>query len=453
MVHLARVVGPAVFGAWGLAQAWMMYLFRVGEMGYEVAGIRAIATKPRESARTIVWNVLGVRMALAVVSLAAVAVAVWFSALPAESGTLLLILSLALFPVALVLEWVFESHQEVGSVGIARVLKGVLFGVLVLAFVRTSEQVTDAAWYYVVSLVVPTVVVFGLAMSRFELWPPRFSWPQLRALTREAFPIGIATVLSQFTLFAGTFIAGYTTSPERLGYYTAGHRLIIFIWAYGIVTSNRVILPQLSRLHTDSAEDFAAFVLKYFRILAIVAVPIVICAIAGGDEVVRLLFGASYSESAMVFKILSMALGCAVIRSVLEIGLVASRRQQTFMHGMIGLVVAYVAFTVAGLALWDINGAAWAAVAAELLYAMYLIVVFKSVGVGVFLRSATKPVLSGAVVLLVVYLTGLQSLPVVVAASLGGYLLLLIGSGELSRKEILFLTSRIPGRAKSQERM
>jgi O-antigen/teichoic acid export membrane protein len=441
LVHLARVVGPVAFGVWGFAQAWMMYLFRIGELGLEVAGIRTIATSGADRVRTTVWNVLATRVALAIAMIAVVAVAVTLGAFPEGSGALLLVFSTAVLPIAVVLEWVFEAHQEIPVVGIARILKGVLFGGLVLALIRHDYQITEAAWFYVLSLVIPSLIVFVIATRRFHLVPPRFDWKGLLTLVKDAVPIGVATTLSQVTLFIGTILAGYMVLPERLGFYTAGHRLVIFVWVYAIVSLDRVILPQLSRLFGTSAEGFVAFVNKYFRALSLIAFPIAACGIAGGPAIIHLLYGETYAAGGIVFQILCLALGIAVIRSVFEVGLIAARRQRLYMNGMIGLVIVYAALTYVGLKFWDIAGAAWASVVAELCYATYLLIVFRYLGFRDVVQVCAKPMLAAGLLLAASFLAGAQSLLVVIAGGLVGYPLLLFAFGGLSTRDLDLLSS------------
>ena len=433
IVHLARVFSPALFGLWNLGQAWMMYLFRGGEMGMEVIGIRSIAASAEDTSARVASDATTVRIVLACLLMLAMVFAVMLGGFPAGSEQLILIFSLAVFPMAIIYEWVFEAHQAVGIVGAARLLKGILFAVPVLLLVRDASGFHQAAWLYVASLSVVSLYVAMMAQRRYRLWPSRINWSASWSMLREAFPIGMASVLSQYSLFVGTILAGYLTTPERVGFYTASHRLIIFIWAYGIVTSNRVVLPQLARMFTESEQLFALFVKKYFRVLCVVAVPIAIAGVAGGPEIIRILYGVRYAEGIPVFQILSIALVIAVVRSVLEIGLIASHRQSLYMNGMIGLAVLYTVFTVAAFLLGDIAEVAWAAVLAELSYAVYLAAIFGSIRARDLAKLAMRPVLVGAGILALLMIAGLRSLPIVISAGSILYFGVLYATGELSR--------------------
>jgi O-antigen/teichoic acid export membrane protein len=443
LVYLARTFSPALFGIWNLAQAWMMYLFRGGEMGLEIIGIRAIASSASSEARPIVWSIVVVRFVLGIILVAVIVAACLAGAFPAESRSLIVLLALAVFPTGATLEWLFEAHQSVGIVSAARILKGALFGLLVLLVIRDESQILDAGWLYVLSLTVAACVATVAAFRRFELLPLTFSWEKAKELLRHAVPVGVAQILSQYTLFLGTILAGYMVSGEMLGFYSAGHRLVIFLWAYGIVTSNRVILPQLSRLFESDTATFAEFVQKYLRVLAVVSLPIGIIGVGGGEGIITLLYGTRYVQSVPVFQVLCLALVIAMIRSVLEVGLIASRRQDLYVKGMVWAAVLYSVFTFAGLHFWGIQGAAWAAVGAEACYAFYLMLVFHFVKIGEMLRVIWKPLTIFGGVLAALLLFDVRNLILAVLLGGGAYIALLAATGELTRNDFHLLADLV----------
>jgi O-antigen/teichoic acid export membrane protein len=447
MVHLARSLGPATFGLWNVAQALMLYLLRANEMGLEVAGIRAVARNP-ERLPSLVSTVVGLRIGLAVILFGAMLLAVLAGLLPSGSQYLVMIFSLTVFPTAVILEWVFEGQQSVVVVSGARILKGVLFGVSVLVLIRESSQANLAAYCYVASVAVPTVLVALAVVRRHGRLGWVFRWNEGKRLFQEALPIGIATILSQYSLFVGTVILGYISPNEQVGYYSVGQRLIVFVWAYGIVSSNRVVLPQLSILFRNSQDEFRAFVKKFLRLLGIVSLPLTIAAVGGGERIITVLFGAQYEPSIDVFKILSIALAIGMVRSILEIGLIASNRQRLFLRGMTMLAVLYTLLTYVFFEQWGIIGVAWAAVVAESAYCLYLTLVFSYVSPLEVLTTLWKPAAAAAIVISALLVSGFQSLLVVLPAGIGIYTGILVLARGLTRSDItLFGRILVPEKA------
>jgi len=449
LVHLARVFGPGPFGVWSLAQAWMMYVLRAGEVGLEPIGIRSIASGGGEACRPVVSNVLGIRAALAVGLYLVMILFAWIGVFPSSSEQLVLIFALALFPTAFILEWVFEAHQSVVPVGATRILKGALFAGLVLLFTAGADQIQEAAYYYVLALSVSVVVVGVTAFRRYPLVPLRFSASGQRELLRASLPVGAATLLTQYTLFAGTIFAGYMVSQDQLGIYSAGHRLVIFLWAYGIVSSNRVILPRLTQLFKESRDQFARFVKRYIRVLALVALGMVIAALTGGEAIIMSLYGSRFGQSVEVFQILSVALAVAITRSVLEVGLIAAGRQVLVMRGMIGLALLYTVLTYVGLEIWGVNGAAGAAVIAELCYALYLGLVFGFVGPVQLVLAQWKVLVVALAVIVFLSVVNLESPALLMATGLLLYGGLLYLVGVLKKEDLQLLLGALGVRRSS----
>jgi len=377
MIQLARVVGPAAFGAWSYSQAWFFYLLRAGEFGLEVTGIRAIARDKSELNQRASW-VLTLRLGMAAALFGLVVLLVFAGVIPSGSSNLVVLFSLGVFPVAISLEWLYEAVQRTRNVGLARVLKGSLFFLFVVLAVKGSEDLAKSAIYYTLSLSIPAVLLLLVARREFGFGRLGLSWQKAKELLKEAWPIAIATLFSQYSLFFSTIFLGYAASERELGFFTAAHRLIVFVWAYGIVASNRVILPTLSNYFRESEEKYGEFLRNVTRVLAIVALPIGVIGCVVARDFINLLFGPQFSSSSGVFQILVWALVVAVTRSGLEIGLIATQKQNLYLRGMAFVAVLHTVLAPIGYALNGIAGVATAMLVAETSYAAYLVFVTRS---------------------------------------------------------------------------
>ena len=263
------------------------------------------------------------------------------------------------------------------------------------------------------------------------MFPPILDFAGARVIVKDALPIGAATVLSQYSFFIGTILLGYMASGAELGWYTAAHRLVTFIWAYGLVTSSRVLLPQLSKSFGASSSEFADLVMSVLRVITAGSLLFGIVAVAGGSDIIHLIYGNQYQQSALVLQILSISLVVGTTRSVLETGLIASKRPQLYMKGMIGLSVLYTIVTYVGILYSGIVGAAVASLIVEVVYAVYLMRVFEVLSFRRIAAICWKPYAAAIAVSLLLVMTETRSLPLVV---LGGglcYVALLFASGQI----------------------
>lgn len=424
MLRLARTLGPAAFGLWNFTQAWMLYLLQTEQMGLEVVAIRAIARTPVQTGR-YVRTVISVRGILMIILLGLTILACVLHLVPAEMEQLLLIFSLTLIPTAFLLEWVFEAYQEIGFVSLARFLKGALFAALVFLFVHTQADVEGSAAFYVLSVTIPALLIFLLAASRYNFKGSidlRHGWRTLR----EALPVGLASLLSQFCLFAGTLYVGLTSSHEDLGYFTAANRPAIFLWAYVVSASHRILLPTLSLRFRTALPEFRTFIEKFFRLSVLGALPLGLAVTVVAPVLIPVLYSSEYVRSVPIFQVLFWFLVVSLMRFIFEIGLIASDRQRQYFFAMAGLAVLYAILTPLLTHFLGILGAAIAAVIAETSYMGYLVGSFPFTKVSSLLKSNWKPALAFAAGAATAWATNTMPVAAQLGMCMGAYVLVLV---------------------------
>lgn len=445
LLYLARMLGPAGFGKWTFAQAVMLYALRGGELGLEVVGIRETSRSPHLMPRWIT-RVIAARVGLAIVLTIVLVIASLLNAFPNNSGRLVVTFSLLILPSAFILEWVFESRQRLGLVSVARLMKGALFVLLVVAFVHPSSSIIVSAVAYVASVTIPIAFVGWHAIRRYgvDRTPPTVR--QTIAMLRESLPIGVATLLSQYSLFACTIAVAYFSLPEQLGYFSAAHRIIVFAWAYGIVTSVRVVLPTLSRYFALSREKFELFISRFLRLALIAATAVGLGGVTVGPELMRLLFSSSYDEGILVFQVLVWALALGMMCTILEVALVAADRQKVYLRGMALLACLHTLFAPLLTLRWGIIGAAYSMLVAQIGYSVYLIRMSSEGNVKTFFNGWWKPLLAGAGASILIVVLHVPEMWIDTGVILALYLMLLILMKGLQKSDLDLLRSMFSGR-------
>ncbi len=375
LVHLARVLGPAGFGNWNFAQTWLLYLFRAGELGIEVLAIREISKTPELTSEWMKKSYL-LRVLIASILFLLTLGLVFFNLLPQRSTALVIVFSLGVLVWSFTLEWVLEGRQDVVWVSIVRVMKGVLFALPVYFLVHSPNDIVVSAWIYVGSLAVSVFIIALIVIKRYGWSKKRLKSPELRSVLYAAFPMGIATLLSQYSLFFGTIVVGYLLKDSDLGYFTAGHRIVVFIWAYVIVSSNRVVLPTLARYFHASMSDFQSFLRKFFRLIVMVAVPIGLTGTLLSPFLLPVLYSSVYESSVIVFQILIWGLVAAMVRSIFEVAMIASDNQNLYLRVTAVQAVVYTLTTVILTIAAGIVGAAVACLVSEVVVLLYVVVTY-----------------------------------------------------------------------------
>jgi O-antigen/teichoic acid export membrane protein len=433
LVHLARVFGPGGFGLWNFAQAWLIYLFRGGEMGLETLGVREIARNPADTPRLISAVVFS-RVLLLIILFIIIITVVLLGIIPSDTAPILLTFSLVLIPMAFILEWVFEGHQTIWSVSIARAFKGFLFFLPVIIFVRSSNELILSALFYVISLTLPICYIGWYTIKCFNYEKIRNIYPLLPRIWKSALPIGLSALLSNYNLFLGTMVIGYTMQHDYLGYYTASHRIILFLWAYIISNLQRVVLPTLSHLHHASIDSFKSFVESFLRYASVISGGIGLILFFLSNFIIRIIYSDRYILSSPILQILGWAFALASIRMILEMALLASDRQRFYFKGMVILSIIYSTFTPILVFCCGIDGAAYAAIIAEGSYSAFLVTLWCRENRSDIWMVLLKPLIAAAVVTPVLMYFSMSTIFNVILASCG-YIAILFFSKAFTYSE------------------
>ncbi len=436
MIQLARIVGPAAFGAWSYSQAWFFYALRV-DGGMEVTGIRAIARDRSELRQRVSW-VLTIRLLMAIILFGAFALIAAAGVFPSGSSSLIILFSLGVFPIAISLEWLYEAVQRTRNVAFARILKGLVFFLFVVFAVKGSQDLENSVIYYTLSLCLPALVLLGVAHREFGLGPVGIGWQKAKELLKEGWPINAVALFSQYSLFFSTTFLGYVASEKEVGYFTAAHRLVIFVWAYGIVASNRVVLPTLSNYFREAEDMYIEFLQNVTRVLTTVALLIGVIGFVVARDFINLLYGPQYASSSEVFQILVWALVLAVARSGLEIGLIASHKQHQYMRGMALDATIHTVLAPVGYAVHGIAGVAAAMLVAESCYTIYIVFVTRSTRIMHFaVRMWRIPVAGGLTLLVLIVFQMPLFISVFVGIVLYGGSLVILGEFTAADRVVL----------------
>lgn len=410
LTYVARILGPSLFGVWNFAQSYTMYLFRLNELGLEVVGIKKISSEIKSIGGVIV-HIIAARLLLALLLLIITIVAYSFDAFPPYTGVLVVACSISVLPIACTVEWVFEGLMSLKAALVARITKGLLFVVLVVLFVNTSEDVVIAIWIYFISIAIPALGLLAYTHFKFRL-KYLIDSKKCLSLLREALPIGIATIVANYNLFIGTFILTYFLSAEALGHYSAAQRIFIVLGAFTVANAHRILIPILTKSLLESRHNFISVLSMLFRIGTLVSFMVSLISIVVAEDVIVTIFGGQYTESVRIFILLSISLAFYLMRSVIEIGYIAVHLETQYLFANLVAAFFYTFLIPLSVQYYGLIGVGYATILAELLTLAFHIFYFHLIPVSFAMKTLTVPALSFCVSLGGMYLV-YDSIPAV----------------------------------------
>src|SRR3989338_2691165 len=274
VVYLARILGPSDFGKINFAMAVVIYFTLVADLGLPILGTREIA-RQKNKVRDYLGNILSLRFILALLAFAALLVFTYFLNKPLEIKQLLIIFGLGLFTSALLPEWAFQGMQKMEYVGLGKIVANLLFLVLVLKFVNSSQQLSWIPWIRLGSAAVAMVLLLFLIVRLFG-WPRfNFNFSILSKLLSKASPLGLSLIMAQIFYNIDTVMLGFMRTDAEVGYYNAAYKIILVI-IFLAGSYHDAIFPLLSNYYKTSLDSLKRLLRQTQKLMAILGFPIVI---------------------------------------------------------------------------------------------------------------------------------------------------------------------------------
>ena len=352
---LAKRLGVDGFGQVGFAMSVMAYGVIASKFGLLTVGIREVA-RDRERAPGLVGNVLSVRLVLGFVALAAIGVFALVVRKPLQVKWLLFLFGTCVILQSLALEWVFNGIERLEFVALGRALTNLVYLGLVLLLVRGPGDL----------LMVPVAFLAGTGAAvaflgasygmRFGVPLPRIDRGLLRRLVGSAWPIGVASVLTQFHV--GYAIVGLSLirGDHDAGLYASAHRLVFFMLMADRVFQ-AVFFPVVSR-QMGRPERLPATTGAALRVIVALSVPVCAACFLLARPLLGFVFGDEFLPAAGILRMLVWFFPLSLLTSLAGYSLLASGRERRFARNTAIGVTLGIAATTAGIMFYGPPGAA-----------------------------------------------------------------------------------------------
>lgn len=378
---LARMLPPAEFGVFFLAQSLVVLGTTIGMLGVNRSIVRVIAEScaAGDQAKAADW----IRSAFLLVTAGAVSV---FLLLIVFRGpfTLTVFDSPLLFAAAwLIAGWmvanilqqiVAECFRGFHDIRGATVFGGALSGLLLLVSLSIMMFVGDAGLTGVLWLMILSIFVSGalgwlllhdrvkqLTNDASEAREDGHAGASMEALFRLSLPMLVANITFFTFGYADIWVVGAFRTETEVAVYGAASRLVMLI-GMPLVVVNLVVPPLIAELYGQGRRRELQTVLRQLTTLSGIPALIVLLvfAIAAGP-VMRLVFGGFYTAGASVLVVRSLGAISNVLAGSCGIALMMTGHERQHMILTVIISGVTVAMMILGVQWWGIQGVAAAA--------------------------------------------------------------------------------------------
>ncbi len=305
--YLVRVLGPERYGLVNFVMAFVAYFNLIADYGFNITGTRlvSLARNNREELRKLFWSIFFVRILLMfvgfVVFLPLVFLVGKFSAeINFYLIAFLVVLGTALFP-----QWFFQGMEKMFYITVVNIFVKIFWLIGIFLFIKNASDalvliILNAASFLLIGLIGLSIAVFKFRLGGFYL--PTFV--EIKERLTDGWSVFLSTLSISLYTNSNVFILGIIAGNTAVGYFAAADKIRMAVQGL-FANAGQSIFPHMAKLFKTSKEKARSFLRKYLKIILTFLLPVTLLLIFFASEIVNLLLGNQYEESANVLKILA----------------------------------------------------------------------------------------------------------------------------------------------------
>lgn len=332
VVLLARGLGPAAYGAYGVVMSILVWLEQAGKFAIPSAATKLLAEpsdRPDEVAKSaIVLNLTLYSIFFVCLWIAAPWLATWF-ALPNGSGFFrLAALDFPLFGIYTAFWAIHQGHRRFVRLGIAEVLYAAAKCLCIALMMTMGLSIEVALLINIVASVVGALTL----CTRTGLWSPVPWRTYLRPMIAIALPMGLYSLalilLSSLDLWVLQIMTP-TSAEAAVGVFVAALN-IARVPGFALSAVAAVLLPSVSRA---SALGDVPLIKRYLHqaliFFLLLYLPIALVLMAPSELLMQWVYSNQYAGGGLLLSILLVAHGLWAIHAILGSVLIAAGHVRT----------------------------------------------------------------------------------------------------------------------------
>lgn len=308
VMGLSRHFGVDGMGDYFLISS-ILTLLNLGDLGLFVIAVRELSTGKNDP-KTVLGNVLILRVITAIVSIVAVGLITVALDYPPEVSAAIMIGSLSYIFIALgtgSLGAIFVSKLRMEYQVLANAVQAVVFIILVGSVIALDLGLVALFAAYNVSVLSNSAVV--IAASRQFIVPRlQVDAVALRRLALAALPLGINTVAWVLYTRIDMVLLSQMVDTEAVGLYGLAYRFPDMAWPIGFFFVGSVY-PILSRYHEQAAlSDFRWLQQRSVDVLTLMAMGPITIVFVFAEPLLRIVGGSEFTAADGTLRILAIAI-------------------------------------------------------------------------------------------------------------------------------------------------
>ena len=367
---LLRHLGVVDYGRYGTVLALIAIASGLADAGMTVVGSRELALRPPgEERHRLVAVMMALRVALCVVFVVA-AFGIGVSAGYDDAmlaGILLAGLGATILAVQVTITLPLAVELRNGLLTAMEIAKQVI---LVAGIGLCAALDADLVWFFSVQIAIGigSLALVPVLMGRHAFVAPRWSSGEIRAFAKKVLPIAGALVLTVAYVRVLVVLCSFLANEYETGLFVTSARIVEMLGGVALLISG-VVLPVATVAARDDRGRLEYVIARTTEVSAILGVLIALVFVLAAEPIVVLLGGSEFEAAGPVLRVQAPAVVTIFLVTTWAGFLIADDRRRALLRCVLIGLGALLAAGVVLIPLQEAQGAAIAAVVADVAYA------------------------------------------------------------------------------------
>jgi O-antigen/teichoic acid export membrane protein len=368
-IFLLRYLGVVRFGQYTTVVAIITVVQGVTDAGLGVVGQRLYVHADVERRRTLLADLVGMRLVVTPIGIALGALFALVAGYPNAlvTGTVLAGIGVVLAVVAATLTIPLTAELRLAGATAVDFARQAVIAVGIVVLVLAGSGLVPFFGLYILAGLAALVVV--LAFIGVGGWVrPRFVWREWKPVLREAAPVALSLVVNTTYVRALIILSSLLATAEQTGLFATSYRVSEILLGVPQMMIGAAF-PILAHAHVADEQRLAYALQRMGEACMLVGAGLGVLLIVGARPIVQVLGGSEFAAAADPLRIQSVAIAGAFMTQLGTFALIAVQRQRALVvvNALALAIVLLLGCTL--IPLWEANGAAVAASVGEVVLA------------------------------------------------------------------------------------
>jgi O-antigen/teichoic acid export membrane protein len=350
-------LGQEGFGKYATILAFFAFFTAVADLGLGSVTAREISREGADE-ENILGNVVALRLvsSLCLFFLSPLVIFFFDYSRDVEIGIFIAALATIFSTLSFVLNGVFQKNLAMDKVAMVEFLGKLLQVGLIVLIVREDWGFLPIAGTLLASLSFNALTAFFLS-RRYTSFRLHFNFAFWKRFLHNSLPMGITAIITFAYFKMDTILLSLLQSNAHVGIYNVAYKIMENLIFFPAMLAG-LILPLLSRFIFTKRERFEEIANKTFKVFCLIITPLIVGTWFLAKDIVAIVSGDGFQESATVLRVLIFALGWIFFGNYFNMLLVVGNAQKKLMQTLIFAAVFNIVLNLFLIPRYSYMGAA-----------------------------------------------------------------------------------------------